>query len=182
MPDAEPKRYRLACLCDLRDDQGRVLLLRRARSPNLGLCSPVGGKLEMDRGESPASCAQREIHEEAGINVPLDRLHLLGLISEESYEGKDHWLLFYYRVLGSVEVEAGDIGEGVLEWHAEDDLDSLPLPETDRKVIWPLVRRHEGDAHLPPDRRVRGPGFFAVHIWNESGELQWRVEQSEQAG
>ena len=154
--------YKLACLCDLRDAQGRILLLRRKKEPNQGLCSPIGGKLDMDTGESPAQCAQREIHEEAGIHVPLDRLHLGGLISERSYEGKGHWLLFYYRVLGAVKVDWTDIREGTLEWFAMDQIDALPLPDTDRRIIWPLIRRSE--ARYNPKVSGSRPGFFTLHI------------------
>jgi 8-oxo-dGTP diphosphatase len=120
----------------------------------------------MTTGESPAQCARREIMEEAGIEVPIERLHLLGLISEASYEGKGHWLLFYYKVLGEVWVEPRDIGEGRLDWFHPEEIEKLPLPETDRKIIWPLVKRHEG-----------GPGFFAVHIDCADGGMRWRVEQ-----
>ena len=166
--------YRLACLCDLRDVKGRVLLLRRNKEPNQGLCSPIGGKLDMTTGESPAHCAQREIMEEAGIHVPIERLHLLGLISEAAYEGRGHWLLFYYRVLGPVEVPAHDIREGRLDWFAPSEIEGLPLPETDRSIIWPLVRRHEG-------AEGQRPGFFAVHIDCSEGRMLSLVEQSEPA-
>ncbi len=164
--------YRLACLCDLRDEQGRLLLLRRKKEPNFGLCSPIGGKLDMETGESPAQCAQREIMEEAGIEVPIDRLHLAGLISEASYERKGHWLLFYYRVMGPVRVEAREIREGRLEWFTFDELEGLPLPETDRRIIWPLIKRNErGDGR---------PGFFTLHIDCSKGDgenMTWTVEQ-----
>ena len=143
----QPLPYKLACLCDLRDAHGRVLLLRRAKAPNQGLCSPIGGKLDMHTGESPAQCAQREIEEEAGIHIPIERLHLMGLISERAYdnggEGKGHWLLFYYRVLGPVEVTRTSLNEGTLEWFHEHEIEALPLPDSDRKIIWPMVRRCE---------------------------------------
>jgi 8-oxo-dGTP diphosphatase len=168
--------YKLACLCDLRDAQGRVLLLKRVKAPNQGLYSPIGGKLDMVTGESPAQCAQREIAEEAGIHVPIDRLHLGGLISEQAYEGKGHWLMFYYRVLGPVKVEWTEIREGSLEWHHPQEIDSLPLPETDRRIIWPMIRRAERsyDATVPHSR----PGFFALHIDCRDG-MTWTVEQEE---
>lgn len=171
----EPLPYKLACLCDLRDEQGRILLIHRERSPNKGLCSPIGGKLDMHTGESPAQCAQREIMEEAGITLPIERLHLGGLIAETAFEGTGHWLLFYYRVLGAVssvtDVPEQEIPEGRLAWHHPDELGGLALPETDRKVIWPLITKHDGGG----DR----PGFFAVHIdCSGPGEISWSVEES----
>jgi 8-oxo-dGTP diphosphatase len=146
-----------------------MLLLRRARDPNRGFCSPIGGKLDTVTGESPAHCAQREIREEAGIDVPLERLHLLGLISEQAPDG--HWLLFYFRVVGPVEVQARDIDEGRLDWHRPDELDNLPIPETDRRIIWPLVTATQ--APTPGGR----DGFFSVHLDLMAGGLSWQVHQ-----
>ncbi|MBL8745504.1 MAG: NUDIX domain-containing protein [Phycisphaerae bacterium] len=163
--------YKIAVLCDLRDDRGRLLLIRRAKDPNKGLYSPIGGKLDTASGESPAMCAQREIHEEAGIDVPIDRLHLGGIISEHGYQGQTNWLMFWYRVLGPVTVTPHTIGEGDLEWHAPEAFDRLPLPDSDRRIIWPLVHRHDAAA---PAR----PGFFAVHVECEGQDMTWRVEQS----
>lgn len=171
MMDAHGLPYKLATLCDLRDEKGRILLLHRLREPNKGLCSPIGGKLEMAIGESPAQCAQREIMEEAGLEIPLSRLHLMGLISEQAFEGKGHWLLFLYRVVGPVELEPHDMSEGRLEWHDPEELETLKLPETDRRIIWPLVRRHEASG---PDGR---PGFFAVHVDCRNDEMTWSVEE-----
>ena len=170
----EPLPYKLACLCDLRDEQGRILLIHRERSPNKGLCSPIGGKLDMHTGESPAQCAQREIMEEAGIHVPIDRLHLGGLIAETAFEGNGHWLLFYFRVLGPVEVAEGPMDEGELRWHRLEDIDALQLPETDRKIIWPLIRKHEILADAGADAT---PGFFSLHIDCRGDEMTWTVEQ-----
>ncbi len=129
----------------------------------------------MATGESPAQCAQREIMEEAGIHVPIDRLHLMGLISECSFEGSGHWLLFYYRVLGVVEVASGEMNEGVLEWFEPEELEGLPVPDTDRQIIWPLVQKHE------PTIGGELPGFFAVHIDCTGEGITWTVEQSEHA-
>lgn len=175
-PTQPPLPYKLACLCDLRDADGRILLLHRLRSPNQGLASPIGGKLDMHLGESPAQCAQREIMEEAGIHVPIDRLHLGGLVSEVAFEGTGHWLMFYYRVLGPVEVEAREIPEGRLAWHEPKEIDGLLLPQTDRKIIWPLIRECE-----PAEGSTDLPGFFAVHIDCTGSDLSWSVEQIERA-
>jgi len=175
-----PYAYKIAVLCDLRDSKGRVLLLHRLKEPNAGLYSPIGGKLDMESGESPARCAQREIHEEAGVEIPLERIRLQGIISERGYandpsgDARTNWLLFYYRVIGPVDFEPFEMREGRLEWIEPDRVESLPLPETDKRIIWPLVRDHEH-------------GFFSVHIvcdgtggQGDQG-LTWRVEQSDGA-
>ncbi|TVQ32670.1 MAG: NUDIX domain-containing protein [Phycisphaeraceae bacterium] len=161
-----PLPYTIAVLCDLRDRDGRVLLIRRAKEPNLGMCSMIGGKLDTAAGESPAQCARREIMEEADIDIPLERLRLVGMVSEQAYLGIGHWLMFIYSVDGPVEVQPRVIREGRLEWHAPEELDSLPQPETDRKVIWPLLREMQGR-------------FFSVHIDCTNEEMTWRVEQAE---
>lgn len=165
-PSDAPLPHRIAVLCDLRDAAGRILLLKRTKAPNDGLYSPIGGKLDAARGESPAQCARREILEEAGLDLPLERLRLIGMVSEKGYEDAGHWLMFIYRALGPVEVAPRAIREGVLEWRTLDDLDRLPIPETDRRVIWPLMREREGR-------------FFAVHIDCAGGDLRWSVEQAD---
>ncbi|MCA9280010.1 MAG: NUDIX domain-containing protein [Phycisphaeraceae bacterium] len=173
VPPSEPNSlpYKIACLCDLRDEQGRVLMLKRLKHPNFGLCSPIGGKLDTHTGESPAQCAVREIAEEAEIDVPIDRIRLIGMVSERAYEGKTHWLMFVYRVLGSVSVKTGMTREGELFWVEPSQIESLDLPESDRKVIWPLVRE------VAPDALTDEPGFFAVHIDCDGDEMTWNVEQ-----
>ncbi len=169
-----PLPYKIACLCDLRDERGRVLLLRRVKEPNANQCSPIGGKLDMGIGESPADNARREIMEEAEIDVPIERLHLLGLISEAAYEGRTHWLIFYYRVLGAVWTEPRMTREGELAWHAPEGIDALPIPDSDREIIWPLVREAERE-YLAG--RAAKPGFFAVHIDCSGGGMKWQVQQ-----
>lgn len=164
--------YRLACLCDLRDKYDRVLLLKRLKAPNQGLCSPIGGKLDVISGESPALCAQREILEEAGLHIELADLHMQGVISERSYEGKGHWLLFYFRVTKPVWVEPTDMNEGRLDWYTHAQIDALPLPDTDRKIIWPIVRKTQGSPATG-----HKPGFFSVHIDCRQNELTWNFEQ-----
>lgn len=49
------------------DPSGRVLLVRRARPPKLGLWSAPGGRLEP--GETLADCCRREVLEETGITI-----------------------------------------------------------------------------------------------------------------
>ena len=146
--------YRIAVLCYLRDGEGRQLMLHRAKAPNKGLYSPIGGKLEPTTGESPHQCAVREIFEETGMQLEISEVRLKGMIAETAYETAGHWLLFLFdvtRVIAHDEIKDMQFDEGTLEWIAMDDMDTLPLPHTDRAFIWPLVKSHEG-------------GFFSCHI------------------
>ena len=79
--------------------------------------------------------------------------------------------MFVYRVLGSVSVKTGMTREGELFWVEPSQIESLDLPESDRKVIWPLVRE------VAPDALTDEPGFFAVHIDCDGDEMTWNVEQ-----
>lgn len=165
------KPYRIACLCDLRDKDNRVLLLHRKKEPNFNMVSPIGGKLDVALGESPMQCAQREVHEEAGLDLPLERFRLIGMVSEQEFEGKGHWLMFVYRITGSVEVTPRDMREGRLDWFRLDQLKDLPVPQTDKHVIWPLMHAAE------PKTAGGEPGFFCVHIDCRDGKMKWHVEQ-----
>lgn len=163
--------YKIAVLCYLFDQQGRVLLLHRVKPPNRDLYSPIGGKLETTIGESPTACAVREIQEEVGLDVSPNELHLTGIVSENAYEGQTHWLMFLYELTRPVELpeEAMEFDEGRLEWHDRDSILSLPIPSTDRSVIWPLFWQHRGS-------------FFAVHIDCSAQPGRWRLEQPGQDG
>ena len=61
--------YKIATLLYCFNERDDVLLLERAQEPNRGFWSPCGGKLKMDIGESPYTCACREAEEELGIKV-----------------------------------------------------------------------------------------------------------------
>ncbi len=157
--------YKIACLCYLFDVQERVLLIHRHKQPNLDLYSPIGGKLETTTGESPKDCAVREIHEEAGILLAPEDLHLTGVVSETAFNQETHWLMFLFEATLPVSVTPTTISEGRLDWHALDAIDKLPLPESDRQVIWPQFLAHRG-------------GFFAAHLDCRVSPLVARLDQS----
>ncbi len=159
-----PLPYKITVLCYLFDQQQRLLLLHRAKPPNQGLYSPIGGKLEQPTGESPSDCAIREIMEETELEVAASDLHLTGIVSESGYGDQTHWLMFLYEVLQPVRVEPTTIAEGRLGWHRREQLPQLTIPETDRRVIWPLFWRYR--------RR-----FFMAHIDCTNGRLDWRLQQ-----
>ena len=146
-----------------------VLLLERAKEPNRGLWSPPGGKLKTEIGESPYACACREGWEETGMRWTPADLHLTGVISEYGYLGEAHWLMFLFEVQPRMRSLPPAFEEGRFEFFARQSLEKLPVPETDRESIWPWFWRHRG-------------GFFSAHChYDESGAMNWQLEESRPA-
>jgi len=134
--------YKLAVLVFIENAAGEHLLLLRAKPPNLGVWSPIGGKLETSTGESPFECAVRETREEAGFEISTADLHLFAIIAEKAYEGESHWLLFLFRVTRPIAALPPDITEGKFGFHSREALKDLPLPETDRTALWPIYDKY----------------------------------------
>src|SRR5205085_10144430 len=65
-----------------RDDEGRLLVIRRAHSPGAGLWSIPGGRI--DPGETPEQALVREVQEETGLEVSVGRL--LGTVERDAGE------------------------------------------------------------------------------------------------
>jgi 8-oxo-dGTP diphosphatase len=158
--------HKISTLLYVFDERDRVLLLRRAQEPNLGLWSPCGGKLDAPSGESPYACACREAFEEMGLGLSAADLHLTGIVSEQGYEGQAHWLMFLFEVRTRIGGLPPPHREGTFGLFDRGELPSLALPPTDREQIWPLFWRHRG-------------GFFAAHCrCLPSGGHAWCVEES----
>ena len=170
--DLREMPYRIAVLCYLYDDDGRILLLHRAKNPNAGMYSPIGGKLEVHDGEGPHDCAIREIFEEAGLQLESEDVRMVGIVSETGYENSMHWLIFLFEVtrpIDHAEIPIMQIDEGELLWVEPSAVDGLEIPETDRAVMWPMVRDHRG-------------GFFVVHIDCTGQPMTWTVHESVKPG
>jgi len=132
--------YKLAVLVFLENKSGDHLLLLRAKPPNLGVWSPIGGKLETATGESPFECAVRETFEETGLRVRTPDLHLFAMIAEKAYEA--HWLMFLFRCKVPLDALPPAISEGKFAFFSRAAIDALPIPETDRNALWPIYDRY----------------------------------------
>lgn len=116
-----------AVLCILKAGD-RLLLLRRARDPNRGLYTPVGGKI--DPFESPRDAAVREAREETGISVGAIRY--CGTLVESS-PGNYNWICFVYLAETGVAAPPPCV-EGALEWVGIAGIEAIPTPVTDRFI------------------------------------------------
>jgi ADP-ribose pyrophosphatase YjhB (NUDIX family) len=102
------------------DDEGRLLLVRRAVDPHQGTWDLPGGFLE--EAEAPLDGLRRELREETGLEVePVD---FVGAWLDVYGEGPDAatTLNLYWtaRVIGGEAVAGDDASE--LDWFARDEL------------------------------------------------------------
>lgn len=124
------------------DDDGRVLLSRRANDPAAGKWDVPGGFVE--EGEHPLDCVRRELREEAGIGLADERL--LGIwMDEYDYNGRRVATLNVYyrtRIGDGTPTPADDVAE--LRWFAASDvpLDDLAFRHI-RDVLSALRSGHE---------------------------------------
>lgn len=102
----------------VRDDEGRVLLVRRKFEPFAGLWTMPAGFIEY--GEEVAETAVRELEEETGLVIEIDGIHAVESCRDDP-RGNTVLVLFVGHVKGG-KLEAGDDAEEVGFF----SLDSLP--------------------------------------------------------
>ncbi|HEY6227908.1 MAG TPA: NUDIX domain-containing protein [Verrucomicrobiae bacterium] len=160
------RSYNVSTLLYCFNDRDEALLMHRAQEPNLGLWSPPGGKVHIVEGESPHTGACREAEEEIDIKIGASEARLTGIITETGHDGNAHWLMFLFEITTKLHTVPPPHREGRFAFHSRGALDSLPLPSTDREMIWPLFWKHRG-------------GFFAARCLTIAGQPnEWTVEQS----
>jgi 8-oxo-dGTP diphosphatase len=135
--------YKISVLVFIENAAGEQLLLLRAKQPNLGVWTPIGGKLEMTIGESPFECAIRETAEETGLEVRPEELHLFAMIAEKAYQGSTHWLMFLFRCKKTIASIPADISEGKFGFFSREQIRTLPIPETDKAALWPIFDQYK---------------------------------------
>lgn len=105
-------------------DGDEILLVKRGKEPGKGLWAVPGGKVE--RGESLAEAATREVKEETGLLIELDEVVWVG----ESI-GSDHHIVlidFLGRAVGGDLAVGDDAAEA--RWVAIEDAYDMDLTPT----------------------------------------------------
>lgn len=125
----------------VRDDAGRLLLIRRGRPPAAGLWSLPGGRIEP--GETAAEAAAREVREETGLEVLVGPVLITAVVGDGAFRVQD----FAATVVGG-ELRAGDDATDA-RWVDEAELAGLPLTPG---LLDALTRaRHAGSAAFGGD-------------------------------
>ncbi len=160
--------FKISVLVFVKDKNGRLLLIRRAKEPNKDCWSPIGGKLEMLEGESPFECAVRETKEEIGLTISESDLHLFSMISERGYEGSAHWLMFLFDCKKAIDKLPQDISEGNFSLFSIGEIKSgkIKIPETDQKLLWDFWEKYADS------------GMVVLRAdCSRAGELSSKIEQ-----
>ena len=152
---------KLATLCYLRRE-GKTLMLFRNKKPqdiHEGKWNGVGGKFEP--GETPETCARREILEECGLTAHT--LVMKGFLTFPLFAKGEDWYVFVFLVT-DFSGELITSAEGHLEWIPNEKVLDLPLWPGDRHFL-PLVF----DADPRP--------FHGVMPYREGRMQSWHFER-----
>jgi 8-oxo-dGTP diphosphatase len=153
----------------IKDERGRLLLIKRGHDPGAGLWSLPGGRVEP--GETDAEALVREMREETGLVVQAGRL--LGSVRRPYRDGDVIDIRDYAATVIGGTLNAGDDAADT-RWVDEEDLASLPITEGLAEILtsWGVLR----SARLLIAQQVRvqvsdTPDRSGLSRWGRSGLL-----------
>jgi 8-oxo-dGTP diphosphatase len=115
------------------NDDGRLLLVRRAHEPCLGAWDIPGGFCE--QREHPADAARREVREETGLEVEIG--DLVGMWIDDYGDTGDVTLNIYFHAVevgGAERIDPAEVAE--IGWFDFRELpDEIAFPDHESKVL-----------------------------------------------
>ena len=115
--------------------QSKILIVKRANEPAKGLWSVPGGVVEL--GEHLYEAIKREVKEETGLEVDIERLvdAVDNIVLDEAGRIQYHYVLLDYlcRLRGGVLEAADDVQE--IQWVPLKALQSLSITSSLNRVI-----------------------------------------------
>jgi 8-oxo-dGTP diphosphatase len=130
----------------IKDDRGRLLLIKRGHAPGAGLWSLPGGRIEP--GETDAEALVREMREETGLTVqPGPLIGRVRRPSQGPSQGQSQAedvldIRDYAATVTGGTLRAGD-DAAEARWVAPGDLESLPITEglVEALTDWGVLRQ-----------------------------------------
>jgi len=135
MIEAGPIRPQLAVSASIFRD-GNILLVRRARTPALGIYTLPGGRVEF--GETLHAALAREVDEETGLAIDITGLagwrEVLPAQAGGSGHGGHYVIMSFAARWRAGEIRLNDELDD-FQWRAPDALDGLPLTDGLPEII-----------------------------------------------
>jgi 8-oxo-dGTP diphosphatase len=155
----------------IRDERGRLLLIKRGHEPSAGLWSIPGGRIEP--GETDAEALVREMREETGLEVEPGPL--LGRVQRPGRGREVIDIRDYAATVTGGTLRAGD-DAAEARWVAEADLHVLPITGglVEALTEWGVLG---AERRLPPVMDAARPGhkqpsssraYWGYRLWPHS--------------
>jgi 8-oxo-dGTP diphosphatase len=121
----------------IKDDRGRLLLIKRGHAPGTGLWSLPGGRIEP--GETDAEALVREMREETGLVIETGQL--IGTVRRPATDGAVLDIRDYAATVTGGTLRPGDDAADA-RWVDASELESLPLTEglVEALTAWGVLR------------------------------------------
>jgi 8-oxo-dGTP diphosphatase len=141
----------------IKDDEGRLLLIKRGHEPGAGLWSLPGGRIEP--GETDTEALIRELAEETGLEIEAG--HLLGTVQRPGLPGTVIDIRDYAATVIGGTLRAGDDAADA-RWVDVAELDGLAMTDglVEALTGWGVLsRRGSGNQRLSAGERWVMLGF-----------------------
>jgi 8-oxo-dGTP diphosphatase len=121
----------------IHDRNGRVLLIKRKFEPNKGRWSLPGGLLET--GETLLEAGRREVREEVGVEIAVEKLFQVSEEIIRDPEGKTRFHFILVDFLASLDPEGAaivlnDESESFV-WSKPEDIKGLDVSENTKRIV-----------------------------------------------
>jgi 8-oxo-dGTP pyrophosphatase MutT (NUDIX family) len=140
---ASPARTIAICAALVVDRAGRMLLVRKRGTS--AFLQP-GGKPEP--GETPVQTIARELDEELGLRIALERFELLGTFEDAAANEPDHRVVghAFHVELTDAEAASAAVAAEIEEarWASVAEAEALPLAPLTRSYFVPLTVKKMG--------------------------------------
>ena len=134
-------RTGITTLCYLERDNNYLMLHRVSKKNDINKDKWIGVGGHLENYESPEECIKREIFEETGYDIPLDKLEFRAVVTFASQKGE--YELMNLFTAAAPDQEPIECDEGKFQWVDKDSVYDLNLWEGDKIFLKRLSESRE---------------------------------------